>query len=531
MWQLGYTLELTLEGQSSKLFWAKAQYIGIVAVPTGWLATTIQYTGRETWLSPRKLVLFAVVPLATILLAFTNELHNLIWTSVRVVDAGDISILEFSHGPAFWAHTVYSYALLLSGVILVGGRIFRDTSLYRRQAVALSVAALAPGGANVLYTAGLTSVDSTPLAFVVSVAAIGWGLVRSRLFDLLPVAHDAAFNAFTGALLVLDDRQRLVDFNPAAVKVLGDGIANGLGASVSELLPEAFAFAWDGTSEVHDLTFSQNGDPRAYSVSLAPLTKSGNRPAGWLLVVDDITERVRSEESRIAKAEAAARELELRRSRARIVESGETLRREIAHRLHSSVQTKLVVLLHRIDRLAGLQPLPESDSSEALNEIRRSLALLIDGEVDSLSKQLYPAILRRGLIPAIESLGDELHPAINVVLKVDRDLTARERADNRLIREDVRLAAYRIAENALSNVLKHAQTNRATLDLELGPGEELRLTVTDEGRGFDPNGASERQGLGMMQDYADLTGGECTVESALGSGTKITATLPLSRPQ
>jgi signal transduction histidine kinase len=93
-------------------------------------------------------------------------------------------------------------------------------------------------------------------------------------------------------------------------------------------------------------------------------------------------------------------------------------------------------------------------------------------------------------------------------------------------------ALYRIAQEALNNARKHAGVSGARLKLVRRPGG-VRLEVTDEGRGFDPEGPrrnggrGERAGLAGMRERAGLLGGELRVTSAPGSGTSVVADIPL----
>ena len=112
VWSLGYALELGSNVESTKVLWAKAQYPGIVTIPTAWLAVTLDYTGRRKWLAPRYLVLGAVLPFATLLLAWTNEAHGLIWSNISLSASGSLLVLDLEHGGAFWAYSAYSYILL-----------------------------------------------------------------------------------------------------------------------------------------------------------------------------------------------------------------------------------------------------------------------------------------------------------------------------------------------------------------------------------------------------------------------------------
>ncbi len=99
-----------------------------------------------------------------------------------------------------------------------------------------------------------------------------------------------------------------------------------------------------------------------------------------------------------------------------------------------------------------------------------------------------------------------------------------------LLPEQVGLAAYRIAEEALTNVVKHAKASKVTVRLDSSREGWLRLTVRDDGQGFDVESPPHGLGMGTMQDYAEAVDGECSVHSDPGAGTEVTAVLPLSPP-
>jgi signal transduction histidine kinase len=90
----------------------------------------------------------------------------------------------------------------------------------------------------------------------------------------------------------------------------------------------------------------------------------------------------------------------------------------------------------------------------------------------------------------------------------------------------VEVAAYRIAQEALTNVVTHAQARHCVVRLETG--DALRLEVLDDGVGL-PNGRRNRSGLGLlsMRERAEELGGVCTIKSAPGGGTRVSASLPL----
>ena len=232
------------------------------------------------------------------------------------------------------------------------------------------------------------------------------------------------------------------------------------------------------------------------------------------------TERLRGKE-----AEAAARTEELERSRKRILEVSESLRRELAVHLHGSVQNKLILVLGKISRLdVGSRGGLATDVAE----IRSELEEIIENDVRKISVQIHPDILRRGLVPALESLGDRFRRELAVENDFDQDIVRSERTESETIPEKVRLSAYRIAEEALTNAVKHAQATKVKVALDRRSDGWLQLKVSDDGRGFEVDSESGGLGIGTMRDYAEALSGRIEIESNRGCGTAVTVKLPMT---
>ena len=227
----------------------------------------------------------------------------------------------------------------------------------------------------------------------------------------------------------------------------------------------------------------------------------------------------------VALAEAG----ELRRSRQRLIAAHERVRRDIAAQLHDGVQEGLLVLKgHLQELLKGIGSASEtprllSDGIDGLNQ-------KIEQQVGVLSRQLYPSTLGEGLVPAFQSFRDQFGATLAIELELDEELVKQERSDRNSLPEQVGLAAYRIAEEALTNVVKYAKASKVTVRLDSSQEGWLRLTVRDDGQGFDGESPPYGQGMGTMQDYAEAVDGACSVHSDPGVGTEVTAVLPVSRP-
>jgi len=239
----------------------------------------------------------------------------------------------------------------------------------------------------------------------------------------------------------------------------------------------------------------------------------------------EINLRQQAQRELAEQAAALARADEMQRSRQRIVSAQESLRKEIAQQLHGSVQNRLIFLVLRLKQLEATAE-PKGLALE-LTDLREKFEELLEQEIRSIVHQLYPYILRRGFVPALQSMGDQIESVISIEMDLDQELVRKERADRSLIPEQAKLAAYRIAEEALTNVVKHANASKVSVRLETPFGGWFRLTVQDDGQAFAVEESLEGMGIVGMRDYAEAIGGECVILGAPGKGTRVTATLPL----
>ncbi len=231
-WSVGNVLELGSPELEVKLFWANLEYLGIVIIPVMWLVFALQYSGRERYLTRRNLVLLLSIPLITLLLVWTNSLHGLMRYNIRLDTSGPFSVVTKTYGLWFWVNTAYSYGLLFLGTVMFLQVLFRSSHPYRGQTVALLIGALAPWVGNVLYISGFSPIvrlDLTPCAFAVSGLAVAWGLLRFRLLDIVPMARDAVVEGMGDGVIVLDTRDRIVDLNPAAQRIVGRTASEAIG--------------------------------------------------------------------------------------------------------------------------------------------------------------------------------------------------------------------------------------------------------------------------------------------------------------
>lgn len=233
--------------------------------------------------------------------------------------------------------------------------------------------------------------------------------------------------------------------------------------------------------------------------------------------------RLEDRNRQLAEAAAALRNGQAERRRRAIADERVRIARElhdvIAHHLTVvSVQAGLARFVLRTDLDTASTALDSviDTSGEALTEMRRMLGLLRAGQDDD------PRTAGRSFAPApgIAGLGDLIDRVRAAGPSVSLTITGTPRA----LSPGPAVAVYRIVQESLTNVLKHAAATNAEVTLDFG-AEELTVTVTDDGRGPDPGGHG--QGIIGMNERARLYGGSLTAGPREPRGYTVTAVLPL----
>ncbi|MFL5768230.1 MAG: PAS domain-containing protein [Actinomycetota bacterium] len=244
-------------------------------------------------------------------------------------------------------------------------------------------------------------------------------------------------------------------------------------------------------------------------------------PWFWRGVMTDITEIKRTEEKLTESLEILKRTIEQRRALlSRLEQAQEQERRRIAADIHddsiqvmSAVDMRLQMLERQVD---------SSDAVDAIGEIKDTVQLAID-RLRHLLFELRPPVLdREGLAPALEIYLERMASETGIGVEIV-DNGAPEPPP------ELRAIAFRIAQEALSNVRKHANATRVVVTLS-GSESGLNVRITDDGAGFDRSHAEGAEpghlGLSTMRERAELAGGSFVIESAPGSGTTVEFRLP-----
>ena len=205
-WSFGHMLEIGVEQAWAKILWSKTQYLGAVIIGPAWFIFTLHYRGKIKQVRFRYVALMSVIPIITVGLVWTNELHNLIWSSITP-SPNNPSILNYQHGVWFWVAIAYNHTLVLSGTWNIF-QVLRAAPLEKRsQSKALLIGAVIPTMGNIFYVFGISPVqgaDITPFLLTITGIIYLVTVLRFRLFDIRRVARREIIDKMRDGMLVVD---------------------------------------------------------------------------------------------------------------------------------------------------------------------------------------------------------------------------------------------------------------------------------------------------------------------------------------
>jgi len=241
-----------------------------------------------------------------------------------------------------------------------------------------------------------------------------------------------------------------------------------------------------------------------------PRFESDGAFCGYIGICVDITERKLSEAS-------------LQSLSGRLIRAQEEERARIARELHDDFSQRMALQGIGLGQLWKRLPESEVEERERVWKMLKSSQDMTD-DMHSLSHQLHSSKLEHvGLVAALEGLRREIGEKYRIDIQFTNcEVTAK-------LPKDVALCLFRVAQEALGNVVKHSQAKRA--NIELGANENgISLRIKDEGKGFDPHDSNLDAGIGLvgMTERLRLVAGRLSIRSELMRGTEIVAEVPLS---
>ncbi len=305
------SLEVLAPTVESTLFFMQLCYLFIVSIPLRLFFFSLSVTGRSSWI-PRSPALVWSLPAVAFVLALTNRYHHLNWRELAWFASGPFVLVRaVSYGPWFWLiWSTMEIAVLVGCGLTLASVVAHGRNPSRHSALIL-VGTLVPVAANAVYVLRLIAgwqKDFSAVAFGAAGILFAVGVLRGRLFDLVPIARRKLVDALADPLVVVDRAGAVVDANPAARAAFGivpghaRADADPFLATLEGLRAADAAFAAGGTAEL-----SPDGE-RWYEVRTAEI-RPRSRRTFRLYAMRDITERRRLMDEKDSLAERLTRAL------------------------------------------------------------------------------------------------------------------------------------------------------------------------------------------------------------------------------
>jgi signal transduction histidine kinase len=510
IWAVGSFMEIAAVDLPTKFFWVRFQAAWQLPAVTAMTCFVLDYTWPGRWLTRRNLVLLSVAPLLYIGLVLTNGLHQLVWHGFTF----DGVVIPL-RGWVNWLFIAYGYGLGIVNILLFAWLLLRSPS----QRLPVAIMLLGQIGTRVIYLLEMARfiqadvpLDVVILACVDLVYAVA--LFGFRIFDPVQLARHIVISQMREGMLVLDPEGRVTSLNPAAQAILRTPADLILGRRFQEVVPE-YSEA-DGelpVAETEPIEIYQEigTETRCYSLESSLLKDWRGLEVGRLLLVHDVT----------GQKLAQARLVRQQRALAMLQE-----REQLSRELHDSLGQAFAFVSTQGQTVRRL--LDRGDVSTADEYVGRLVEVAREANVDIRESilALRVTVSERGLFPALTEYLVNYEKNYGILTELEKPETFVDGVFEPLIEAQL----LRIVQEALTNVRKHAQANCVRVAFAAEDGC-ARVTVQDDGQGFDPgvhsNTSGDHVGLRVMRERAEEVGGSLFIQSRPGQGTVIGVQVPL----
>jgi len=291
---------------SGRVLWSKLEYLGANTVAPLLALFYINYPHKRIKLQPLFVLAVFFIPVATIIAVMINESHYLFWTGFERIP-GTPNGYHFLHGPFYYIAFVYNYLCGAAVIISIYLHTRRFSGIYRLQSLVMLFASSFPFIAGLLYATGLNPIpgmDILPVGFSISGLGIVVSVVFLRMFDLVPVSRNLLVENLQDGVVVLDSQRRVVDVNPAALRLL-DGKKLKLGATIDQA--GSFWGIFDQTGQPHEIHLKKSEISHLLSIPTNLLDEDG-KIAGYMYVLRNMTD-IRQVEQALHQSEERYRSL------------------------------------------------------------------------------------------------------------------------------------------------------------------------------------------------------------------------------
>lgn len=295
VWIAGFILGLINEDITIKLFWDDFQWLGTIIIILALPIFVIQYTEQKLHKPKQLLWLTFVVPILFIIALFGDIFFSWVHNSPQLISLSYFSELTYINTPIIYGYAIYVYALTAWMLNLLIRRVIQHHNLYRTQTILIAVGIFLPIFGTILPLLDiriLTQFDSTPFTATIGNLIMVWGFFRFRIFEIIPIGRDKVFEAMVEPVVILDNKNLIVDINSSMLALLGKKPEEVIGGSAKEIFAD-FPIPIKQHIQVSyaraEATFKIGGIHVYYELTVWPLYNEFKEITGRIYISHDIT--------------------------------------------------------------------------------------------------------------------------------------------------------------------------------------------------------------------------------------------------
>ena len=484
IWALSYAFEFATSVLSKKMLWSQISYLGIAFLPLLYFLFTTAFSQKYHLLSKRNLLLFSIIPVVTLFMALTNNLHHLIWTSVELDAAKNIAI--YHHGIWFWIFYAYTQIMVIAGLFNLISSIRIFTAFYKSQISTLIIASFIPIVANFIYLSNFNpfpGFDWTPVSFVLTGLLIALGVVRFRMFDLVPFARNKLIDTMEDGVVVINNEGIIEDCNRAIYHIFNFKSKSIIKKQAVKVFSQYPQIVFDNQLKKDDtfnIAIQTENDTKHFHIRFSPIFNQRREFSGKLLLFHDITQIRKAE---IELQETNAQLLEEIDNREKLIEDLDSFAHTVAHDLKNSlgsIYSSSEIMMDCIENndkelLKDLSELIKDSANKTIQITQELLILATTGHQDVEKKPVQMSKLVSEAVHQLKDLIQEYEAKIILPEKWPIVLGHAPWIEE-------------VWKNLISNGIKYGGNPPViTMATEILPDNKVKFCVKDNGDGISQN--------------------------------------------
>jgi len=528
-----YAFEINSVKLYYKLFWLKAGYIGLASISPLFFLFVLAFTGKERYITSWLVGIIVAIISFTLVANYTNDMHHLFYTNIWKKDVNMFSVLVLSRGPLYWPFIAYATICNALSIIFLFDIIIKRRGSFRTQSFLILLSTLPPWIINTLYILRESpyGIDFSAFGFMFTAIFLSFALFNYHLLGFIPIALENVFRSMHDGVILLDAKDRVMNYNAAASGLFKPLDSDVIGVDVKKLLEDHQSLVFQIKNKENDLiqfTIDLDSNIRYIQARILPITDKREINIGQAVMLYDITdETISREKLRISN------------------ETKDKLFSVVSHDLRGPLGNMMNLLTIICEQFDSMEKEDLKEILKVLETQTQSTYRLIENLLYWSRSQLGQIVRTLELLPlrsVINEVVEILNPSV-----VAKNISIRTQVeDDCLVYADLEMLKI-VIRNLVGNSLKYCNPGGEIIVSAINKGDIVDILVEDNGIGMSeetleslfkwtterstPGTNREpgsRLGLILCKEFIEKQNGTIRAESIKGEWSRFTVTLPSS---